>query len=340
MKVGTEVAVIKVIHGNPERMAPLVGYFPSGFDPDPNSTNVGVFRHKQRGGTRLQLVVIPDKDAKVDFVANSYAGEAQAGEYCSYGLGIFDKATRTLKIANSKVFRLEPKVQGIDSSNDKPASSVIGELSEHEKAEKRIQLHNLYGTKKSIRKNKKMQMSERENDPDAHNDLDVIKQCMMTTEDLLEASEGHMVCNTPPFNASATTPQEAYPLDKIISTGDEDKKNKLTCIFSYIMHLIKFNDLHSKERHGHGIPSEKASSAKAHRFPGIIRDKFASMFDAVSGSLSTKKRNLLISYVLVLTLFADEFQTSLTDKASDLRMKSPDLRKHYEAARCLRRITC
>ncbi|KAL6209274.1 hypothetical protein ACLB2K_020216 [Fragaria x ananassa] len=108
MKVGTEDAVIKVIHGNPERMAPL-------------------------------LVVTPDKDAKVDFVATSYAGEAQAGEYCSYGLGIFDKATRTLKfvpIANSKVVRLETKVQGIDSSNDKPASSVIGELSEHEKAEK------------------------------------------------------------------------------------------------------------------------------------------------------------------------------------------------------------
>lgn len=98
------------------------------------------------------------------------------------------------------------------------------------------------------------------------------------------------------------------------------------------MHLIKFNDLHSKERQG--ISSEKASSAKAHRFPGIIRDKFASMFDAVSGSLSTKKRNLLISYVLVLTLFADEFQTSLTDIATDLRMKSPDLRKHYEALGC------
>ncbi|KAL6214005.1 hypothetical protein ACLB2K_013443 [Fragaria x ananassa] len=171
-----------------------------------------------------------------------------------------------------------------------------------------------------------MQMLERENDPDTHNDLDVIKQCMTTTEDLLEASEGHMVRNTPPFNASATTPQEAYPLDKIISTGeweflqdihkplkgesqlpqfvrnrihklqqieDEDKKNKLTCIFSYIMHLIKFNDLHSKERHG--IPSEKASSAKAHRFPGIIRDKFASMFDAVSEVYQPK--NVIFSLV-------------------------------------------
>lgn len=103
-------ATIKVIPGNPERIAPLVGYFPSGFDPtknpDPNSTKVGVFRHKERGGTRLQLVVTPNKEPRVDFVGTSYAGEAQAGEHCAYGLGILDKATQTLKIvpiANNKV---------------------------------------------------------------------------------------------------------------------------------------------------------------------------------------------------------------------------------------------
>lgn len=361
-------ATIKVIPGNPERIAPLVGYFPSGFDPtknpDPNSTKVGVFRHKERGGTRLQLVVTPNKEPRVDFVGTSYAGEAQAGEHCAYGLGILDKATQTLKIvpiANNKIFRLEPKVQGVFSDKE-PASSVMGELSAHEKAEKRIELHNLYGTKKSIRQNKKMQTLKQEDDPDSQNDLDAIKQGMTNREDL-EASEGHNDRNTPPFNASATTPQEAYPLDKIISTGewkflqdiykileggaeisrdsfptfvcnrihklqqieDEDKKNKLSCIFSYITHLIKFKDLHSMD----GF-----SSATAHRFPSIIRDKFSSMFDAVSKRLSTEKSNLLISYVLVLTLFADEFQTSLTDIAKDLRMSNATLRTHYETLGC------
>lgn len=76
------------------------------------------------------------------------------------------------------------------------------------------------------------------------------------------------------------------------------------------------------------------SSAKAHRFPSIIRDKFSSMFDAVSKRLSTEKSNLLISYALVLTLFADEFQTSLTDIAKDLRMSNATLRTHYETLGC------
>ncbi|KAM5581262.1 DNA-directed RNA polymerase I subunit rpa49 [Rosa sericea] len=364
--------VIKVIPGNPERMAPLVGYFPSGFDPtkssDPDSTKVGVFRHKERSGTRLQLVVIPETDAKVDFVGTSYAGEAQAGEHCAYGLGILDKATHTLKIvpiANNKVFRLEPKVQGVDSSNKELASSVIGKLSAYEKTEKLTELHNRYGTKKSIRQNKRMQTLKRGDDPVAQNDLDAIKNGMTNREDLEEASECHNDCNTPPFNASATTSQEVYPLDKIISTAewkflqdihklleggselsrfvsnrihklqqieDEEKKNKLACIFSYIMHLIKFKDLHSMELEGHFSP--KAHSPKAYRFPSIIRDKFSRMFDAVSRKLSTEKSNLLISYVLVLTLFVDEFQTSLTDIAKDLRMTTLELRKHYETLGC------
>ncbi|PRQ53423.1 putative RNA polymerase I associated factor, A49 [Rosa chinensis] len=359
--------VIKVIPGNPERMAPLVGYFPSGFDPtkssDLNSTKVGVFRHKERSGTRLQLVVTPEKDAEVDFVGTSYAGEAQAGEHCAYGLGILDKATHTLKIvpiANNKVFRLEPKVQGADSSNKELASSVIGKLSAHEKTEKLTELHNRYGTKKSIRQNKRMQTLKHGDDPVAQNDLNAIKNGMTNREDLEEVSDCHNDRNTPPFNASATTPQEAYPLDKIISTAewkflqdihklveggselprfvsnrihklqqivDEEKKNKLACIFSYIMHLIKFKDLHSMELKGLFFP-------KAHRFPSIIRDKFSRMFDAVSRKLSTEKSNLLISYVLVLTLFVDEFQTSLTDIAKDLRMSTLKLRTHYETLGC------
>ena len=67
--------------------------------------------------------------------------------------------------------------------------------------------------------NKKMQTLKQEDDPDSQNDLDAIKQGMIDREDT-EASEGHKDRNTPPFNASATTPHEAYPLDKIITTEE------------------------------------------------------------------------------------------------------------------------
>ena len=102
---------VEVIHNHPEKTPPLVGYFPSGFDPNqpqdhksetPNT--VRVFRNKARAN-RLQLVVSPN-DSKVDFVGTSYSGEAASAQVCTYALGVLDKETQTLKIvpiASNKV---------------------------------------------------------------------------------------------------------------------------------------------------------------------------------------------------------------------------------------------
>lgn len=107
---------------------------------------------------------------------------------------------------------------------------------------------------------------------------------------------------------------------------DEEEKKRRACIFSYITHLIKFKDLHSMD----GV-----SSAKRHKFPSILRQKFSSMFlSSQAKKLASKENDLLISYVLILTLYADRFQTNLTDIAKDLRMTSVTLRLHYEQLGC------
>lgn len=36
--------------------------------------------------------------SNVEFVGNSYKGEAMAAQLCTYALGVLDKATQTLKI--------------------------------------------------------------------------------------------------------------------------------------------------------------------------------------------------------------------------------------------------
>lgn len=53
------------------------------------------------------------------------------------------------------------------------------------------------------------------------------------------------------------------------------------------------------------------------------------MFGSDSKRLSDDKRDLLISYVLVLTLYADEFRSDVSDIAKDLRMNPISLRPHY-----------
>lgn len=115
-------ATIQVIQDNPERAPPLVGYFPSGFDPNGKSNGGGessaaaaasmarVYRNRNKP-KRLQLVVSPN-GSNVDFVGTNYSGEAEAGQqHCNYALGVLDKETQTLKIvpiASNKV-NLPPK---------------------------------------------------------------------------------------------------------------------------------------------------------------------------------------------------------------------------------------
>jgi DNA-directed RNA polymerase I subunit RPA49 len=99
-------AKVQVLADNPKKSPPLVGYFPSGYDPtkrlnseendDHDSTRVRVYRNQQRPG-RVQVVVTPT-GSNVDFVGSNYTGEPTAGQQCRYALGVFDKETQTLKI--------------------------------------------------------------------------------------------------------------------------------------------------------------------------------------------------------------------------------------------------
>lgn len=99
-------AEVQILHDHPEKIPPIVGYFPSGFDPQKNlnnesesgshSTSIRVYRNKKMA-KRLQLVVSPN-GSPVDFVGTSYSGEAAAGQRCMYALGVFDKETQTLKV--------------------------------------------------------------------------------------------------------------------------------------------------------------------------------------------------------------------------------------------------
>ncbi|KAL0289187.1 UNVERIFIED_CONTAM: hypothetical protein Scaly_2708900 [Sesamum calycinum] len=115
--------------------------------------------------------------------------------------------------------------------------------------------------------------------------------------------------NVPPYDLDATSPDKAYPLDKIILKGewdylldvfelaeaglvaspdvypsfvcnrvdkledvkDESKKRRFAGILSYITHLIKFKDRHSMD----GV-----TSAKRHKLPSILSQKFSSLFGA------------------------------------------------------------
>lgn len=69
---------------------------------------------------------------------------------------------------------------------------------------------------------KKKLALRQDEDPDSQRNLDVKMKSVTVNKKALESTESHVSRNIPPYDASATTPQEAYILDKIILKGEWD----------------------------------------------------------------------------------------------------------------------
>ncbi|GMI63904.1 hypothetical protein like AT3G13940 [Hibiscus trionum] len=367
---------IQLFQDQPNKIPPLLAYFPSGYNPcktqqgeGANKPKVKVFRNMAlRKSNRLQVVVSPG-GPNLDFVGSSYAGEAAAPQVCRYSLGVLDKEAGTLKIfpiATNKIIRMEPRVRTSETANENASVSAKSELTTDKKdmQDKLGELTALYGTRRDRKKRKDFIDLKKEADPESQKELEKkIGQVAFDKEALADTS-AIITRNIPPHDVSATTPLEAYPLDKIIlkgdwdflgdiyklleagekvssnayphfvcnrirklnATRDEKQKWQLACMFSYITHLVKFRDQFSMGQ---------ASSAKNHNIPSIIRHRFINMFtDPGSKILASEKIDLLFSYVLVLTLHADGFRTDPSDIAKDLRISKVDLRPHFRNLGC------
>ncbi|XP_047325672.1 DNA-directed RNA polymerase I subunit RPA49 [Impatiens glandulifera] len=356
---------VEILGEQPDKISPIVGYFPSGFDPLKKQhgppPEIRVFRNTKRT-QRLQLVVTPNQ-SQVDFIGHSHSSEIAAGSQCNYALGVLDKETGILKIvpiASNKIFRLEPKIQGLDESDKGPAKE---ELTEDKKAHIQRERLLMYETKRAINKDKKKDAIYKKDDPSTQENMEVKLKKIKINKEVLESAGSQNYRNIPFHDVNATTPDSAYPLDKIILNSDWDflidvleyvqsgegltqyyptfvrnrahklpsikddfEKSKIAGLFSFITHLIKFKDKHS---------FEGASSAKNHIIPAQIYQRFNSLFaESDSKRLLDEKRNLLISHVLVLTLFADDFKSDMADIAKDLRMTAVELRRHFENLGC------
>ena len=67
---------------------------------------------------------------------------------------------------------------------------------------------------------KKLHSLKQEDDPDTKKDLDGKMKNVVVNKEALESTGAQIARNIPTYNVSATTPREAYPLDKIILKGE------------------------------------------------------------------------------------------------------------------------
>ncbi|KAK6153576.1 hypothetical protein DH2020_013215 [Rehmannia glutinosa] len=372
---------IKAIGENPDqKTSPIIGYFPSGYDPlknseDPESETepsscVKVYKSvnsRNPKNPRVQ-VVVRASGSQVNFVGTNYTGEATTPQLCNYALGVLDKETGVLKmvpIAANRIFRLEPKVEAMGQPENELLDEDKEEITKEEKADKFRNLTLMYSTKRDIRRDVKRDTLRQTEDPGMQGDMDEkLKGIKINTEALEAIASSANARNIPPYDLEATAADKAYPLDKIILKGewdylldifelaeagsevnpdvypsfvcnrvhkfgtikDESMRRRMAGIFSYITHLIKYKDKHSMD----GV-----SSTKRHKLPSILSQKFSSLFGTTKNDrIPDEKQKLLISYVLVLSLFADDFRSDPSDIAKDLRMNPLTLRPHYEYLGC------
>lgn len=116
---------------------------------------------------------------------------------------------------------------------------------------------------------------------------------------------------------------------------NEEEKKKLAFILSYITHLVNFWKLAASNRRSKSQSSISGDAINKYKIPRIVYQKFEQLFiDPASKVLSSYKKELVIGYILVLTLFADKFSSSPTDISKDLGMSVSDLRLYYTQLGC------
>ncbi|XP_015698036.1 DNA-directed RNA polymerase I subunit rpa49 [Oryza brachyantha] len=350
--------------------APIVAYFPTGYDPlaaaarkgkEPSRTRL--FRQTKHP-TRIELVVGAPGGGP-DFVGRSFAGEAVLPQHTGYALGVLDKASGTLKvvpIASNKILRLEPQFEV-----QKPAQSQHSEAGSAENAELKVQdVTLMFGSQADKNKDIKWKsLNEQRNDPSAFLDLDLGNS---DTNVGASESQEQTVRNIPPYDPAANTSERAYLFDEIIpssirphlmdivehfesgefsSKGYEsfvsnrvnklqelqgEDKERLAWILSYITHLLTFlerNNSMSKWRRKENRATNRLM------IPHAVYRKLLLMFvEPGSGAVSTEKHELLINYILVLTLYADNFRSDPKDICEDLKMTSQMIRPYYAQLGC------
>lgn len=78
----------------------------------------------------------------------------------------------------------------------------------------------------------------------------------------------------------------------------------------------------SQVKHGPGTPQ------------AVYRNLMLTFTEPGSSALSSEKNELLINYILVLTLFADDFRSDPKDICADLKMTRQILKPYYDQLGC------
>jgi len=218
----TEVKIEVVDGQDAGKEGPFVMYYPSGFDPLEHEKNykLSAFR---KGKQQMELV---GETETVDFVGVNYAGECTGQQTSKFVLGVYDEEAGTMKLlplGGTKVFRMTPRVRGLSYEAPEYVPVPDGETRE-DMMSRANSLAKSFGRENLQKKREERKIGRiEEKHMSAKNmvQTDLIESTKAEVGSDVVFSRASELRNIPPFDKQATTPEEAFPLDLVVTRPEQ-----------------------------------------------------------------------------------------------------------------------
>ncbi|KAM7443963.1 DNA-directed RNA polymerase I subunit RPA49 [Porites harrisoni] len=305
---------------------------------------------------------------KMEYVGQNFGESARSNTLCRYVLGVYNSRTEVMKMYDTEMITLQPKVL-VDTELNHTEGEQDNKM-ELSYIEKNDLLTEAFGSSK-----KKRAMASRLRNKIDNTGLDdtVTEVVQALANEPMDKTDGieEQYSSIPPFNASAATPADVYKLDDIITpleyevlqkkslelkNADRDTINiwrnqrrfpeyilrhlevmsvnpsqrlHQSCCLLYLSYMITLYGLNYQDL---------KKKDPLYGMPDIIQKKLLSMFSLQKGkfrAIPKRLKDKLVSYILVLALMIDEYTLECSVIMKDLGMSDSRLTAHMKAIGCV-----
>lgn len=319
----------------------------------------------ERKKHRRTLVAETDE---MEYTGQNFGEFSRSNTMCKYVLGVYNSNTEVMKMYDTEIITLQPKVlvdANLNNVEDSQESKPI--LSYTEKNDLLTEAFRSSKMKKSM-------VSRLRNKVDHTNLGEKVADVVQAiSSEMLDKTDGaeKQYSYIPPFNPNAKSAAEVYKLDDIVTPSEfevlqkeslefqnsdrdaikewrtqkrfpehilqhlefmsVDKTLRLhqSCCLLYLSYMMTFYGLNNKAlRKKDPLPG----------IPNIIQEKLFSVFSLKNGktrAVTRRLRDKLVSYMLVLALIIDEYSLDCGVIIKDLGLAPSRLKTHLKAIGCV-----
>ncbi|XP_061163766.1 DNA-directed RNA polymerase I subunit RPA49-like [Saccostrea echinata] len=332
----------------------------------------GYFQGDQDDRKYKDKKMLVAETSEMSYVGQNYGPLASTVQRnCKYYVGVLDKTTGKMRICDAEIFQMHPKPSDIDDDEEKLV--LPSSVSEKSFKEQNDMLTSAFGSKKkqrALESRLKNQIKGKALDKALSS---VISQASTLKPVQVEDNDTNPdYAIIPPMNKEAATPREVYNMDDIVHPNDkqsteeasrvffdatiddiqqwrkenkypqqilsllsrmsksEERRTEQAIYITYLYYLIHLHNLkHKQLREKDPLPKEWPEPVRFH-----ILKKFTQGVGARQRVFTARLKDKLVSSILVLCLYLEEFSMDLTSLQKDLNKTHEKLTRHCQVLGC------